>query len=511
MNNKILLQVTGYSNRIRILYGFLQTMRLFSTLFIVTLLYSCSVSKNYDPDKKYSKAELQQDYILLRNILEKKHPSLYWYTSEDSMDYFFNEGYKAIDDSMTELQFGWKILAPLTSTIHCGHTSFSMSKGWNKFIRHKRIPSFPLYLKIWNDTMVVTYNLNKDDSIIKRGTIITSINGISSTDVINIMLDYMVEDGYSENVNYIRLSTSFPYFHRNIFGLYKTYSIGYIDSTGTQKNISIPYFNPPIDSLAKIKKQEKELRKLTKVKKRVNIRSLQFDSAFALMTVNSFSRGHLKNFFKRSFRKLRKDNMQNLVIDIRANGGGDINNYVLLAKFLRNTSFKVADTAWSKSRNFRPYTKHIASGFFDNVGLLFLTHKEKDGNYHFGFWERHTFRPKRRNHFNGNVYVLVNGLTFSASSLFCNSVKGQQNITLVGEETGGGWYGNSGIMIPDIKLPNTKLRVRLPFFRLVQYNHVSVKGTGVIPDIYISPVYKDVVNGIDTKMEYVKKIIDGKQ
>ena len=272
--------VTSYRvlcNRIKFLYGFLQTMRLFSTLFIVTLLYSCSVSKNYNPDKKYSKEELQQDYTLLRNILEKKHPSLYWYTPKDSMDYFFNEGYKAIDDSMTELQFGWKILAPLTSTIHCGHTSFSMSKDWNKFIRYKRIPSFPLYLKIWNDTMVVTYNLNKDDSIIKRGTIITSINGISSADIINIMLDYMVEDGYSDNVNYIRLSTSFPYFHRNIFGLYKTYRIGYIDSTGTQKNISIPYFNPPVDSLAKIKKQEKELRKLNKVKKRENIRSLQSD------------------------------------------------------------------------------------------------------------------------------------------------------------------------------------------------------------------------------------------
>ena len=199
------------------------------------------------------------------------------------------------------------------------------------------------------------------------------------------------------------------------------------------------------------------------------------------------------------------------MIDIRANGGGDINNYVLLTKFLRNTSFKVADTAFAISKNFRPYTRHISSGFFNNIGLLFVTHKEKDGKYHFGFWERHTFTPKRRNHFNGNVYVLTNGLTFSASSLFCNAVKGQQNITLVGEETGGGWYGNSGIMIPDIILPNTKLRVRLPFFRLVQYHHIPEKGTGVIPDIYIGPVLKDAVNGIDTKMERIKKMIIEKE
>jgi len=228
------------------------------------------------------------------------------------------------------------------------------------------------------------------------------------------------------------------------------------------------------------------------------------------MTINSFSKGHLKNFFKRSFREMHKQNVQSLVIDIRANGGGDINNYVLLAKFLKNTSFKVADTAYSKSKNFRPYTKYVTSGFFNNIGLFFLTHKGKDGNYHFGFWERHTFTPKRRNHFDGDVYVLTNGLTFSASTLFCNAVKGQSNVTLVGEETGGGWYGNSGIMIPDIKLPNTKLRVRLPFFRIVQYNHIAEKGTGVIPDVYIKPIYEDVVNGVDTKMEWVRQFIKNK-
>lgn len=480
-------------------------MRLFSTLFIITFFCSCSVSKNYNPDKKYSKEELQHDYTLLRSILEKKHPSLYWYTPKDSMDYFFNEGYKAIKDSMTELQFGWKILAPLTSVVHCGHTSFSMSKGWNKFIRSKQIPSFPLFLKIWNDTMVVIYNLNKNDSVIKKGTTITSINGINSADIINIMFDYMVEDGYSDNVNYIRLSTSFPYFHRNIFGLNKTYSVGYIDSSGIEKNISIPYFNPPVDSLNKIK------RELKKINSREKIRSLKIDTSFALMTINSFSKGHLKNFFKQSFRKLHKKNIKELVIDIRTNGGGDIDNYVLLTKFLRNTLFKVADSAYSKSKNFGPYTKYITSGFYNNIGLIFLAHKGNDGNYHFGFWERHTFMPKRRNHFNGNVYVLTNGLTFSASTLFCNAVKGQQNITLVGEETGGGWYGNSGIMIPDIILPNTKLRVRIPFFRIVQYHHISVKGTGVIPDVYIKPDYKDVTNGVDTKMEWVRQKVKEKK
>ncbi len=66
-----------------------------------------------------------------------------------------------------------------------------------------------------------------------------------------------------------------------------------------------------------------------------------------------------------------------MVIDIRANGGGDINNYVLLTKFLRKTPFKVADTAYSKSKNFVPFTHYISSGFFDNIGLYFYLIKKK--------------------------------------------------------------------------------------------------------------------------------------
>src|SRR5882757_5709756 len=123
-------------------------------LFFISfcLLVSCATSiKNYDPNKQYPKEKLQQDFTLLQNILESKHPSLYWYTSKDSMDMYFNKYYNAIEDSMTEQRFGWKILAPLVSKIHCGHTSFGMSIKYNKWIAKKRLASFPLYLKIWND------------------------------------------------------------------------------------------------------------------------------------------------------------------------------------------------------------------------------------------------------------------------------------------------------------------------------------------------------------------------
>jgi C-terminal processing protease CtpA/Prc len=321
-----------------------------------------------------------------------------------------------------------------------------------------------------------------------------------------------VQDGYEDNVNYIRLSTSFPFFHRNIFGIYKNYSVEYIDSLGKIKKTILPLFGVTEDTLKKIKNFPPVKRKqLSRKEKLETIRSLKTNNGLTVMTINTFASGHhLKSFFRRSFKSLQRDNIKNLVIDIRTNGGGDISNYVALTKYIRNTSFKVADTSAAVSKSFAPYTKYIKSGFFNNIGLFLFTKKRADGRYHFGYWERHTVNPKNKYHYSGDTYVLTNGLTFSASSLFCNAVKGQKNVTLVGENTGGGWHGNSGIMIPDITLPNTKLRVRLPVFRLVQYQHVAKTGTGVIPDIYVGPTVESSRKDIDRKMEVVKELIQQK-
>lgn len=481
---------------------------------LICLLASCAASKRYNPDRKFSKHELQQDYTLLRNILEQKHPSLYWYTPKDSMNFYFDSLYNNIPDSMTELQFGWKVLAPLTEKIRCGHTTFGMSKDWGKYIRNRTIPAFPLFMKVWGDTMIVTANLHRKDSVIKPGTLITSINNIPNRQLIQQMFQYLPADGYAENVNYIRLSSNFPYFHRNIYGIYKNYKVEFLDSTGLEKQMIVPVWMPPRDT-SKTKKREpveKISRKKLKKERRENARSMVIDSSIntAVITLNTFNNGggrRLRSFIKSSFRKIRKQEIKNLIIDLRSNGGGEINMSSLFTKYIRNSKFKMTDTAFAVSKTLSPYTKYIRQGFITNLGLFFFTRKKKDDNYHFGFYERKSYRPKKRNHFDGKVYVLINGPTFSASTLFCNLIKGQQNVTLVGEEAGGGWHGNNGIMIPDIVLPVTKLRVRLPLFRIVQYNHVAKDGRGMAPDIYIPPIANAVKQGLDRKMIIVKEMI----
>jgi len=488
---------------------------IFFVLLIV--LGSCSVTnKHYTPTKKYPKQKLQQDFTLLRNILEKKHPSLYWYTSKDSMDMYFTKYYNAIEDSMTEQQFGWKIIAPLTDKIHCGHTSFGMSKAYNKWVSNKIIPSFPLFMKVWNDTMIVTGNLNRKDSVLKRGTLITGINAMNTTALEQTMFTYMTEDGNANNVNYLRLSNNFPYYHRNIFGLSREYTVNYVDAAGNAQTIKVPLFSPPKDTskrpkpTAPVVKRSKKERKQQQLQ---NIRSLAVDTAnnTAIITLNTFSTGKLRKFFRQTFRYIKKAGITNTVLDIRSNGGGKINLSTLLTKYVTRRPFKVADSSYAVARTLHPYSRYIHERFINNLGLIFLTHKKKDGMYHFGMWERKTYHAKHLNHFDGDLYVLINGQTFSASALFCNAVKGQPGIKLVGEEAGGGWYGNSGIMIPDITLPNTHLHVRLPLFRLVQYHHMPKDGRGVMPDIYIGTSYDALIKGYDKKLQVVMEMIKNKR
>jgi C-terminal processing protease CtpA/Prc len=136
-----------------------------------------------------------------------------------------------------------------------------------------------------------------------------------------------------------------------------------------------------------------------------------------------------------------------------------------------------------------------------------ITKKHSDGNYHFGYFERHIFKPVKKYHFDKNIYILTGGNSFSATTLFVEQLKGQKNVKVIGEETGGGAYGNTAWIIPELTLPNTKLRIGIPKFRFVMRKELVKEGRGVMPDIYAAPTVEDIKKGVDVKIEAVRKMI----
>ncbi len=482
-------------------------------LLLLMALGSCSVNNHHRGAKKYSRQELLADYNLMQHILEDQHPGIYWYEGKDSMDLHFERGRAMLQDSMTEPQFR-SVLSYAISKIGCGHTSVRASKGFLRNGDSLRNRTFPLGFKIWKDTALVTYNLLQPASPIKRGAIVTAIDGRPMQGIVDSLFQYLSTDGYNLTHKYQTLSNrgTFSSLYLSVFGYRPTYGVTFIDSSGTQTSAQIPLWLPRRDTGARSTVTRPQGEGYSRRDRRraalLSSRSLRFDTALntAVMELNTFQKsGRLRPFFRTSFKQLRKRGTQNLVIDLRTNGGGNVTNSNLLTKYIAAAPFKIADSLYTRSRRSR-YGRYQKDDFSTWIFALFMTRKREDGNYHFGYYERKYFQPKRRSHFGGPVYILSGGNTFSASTLFMKSVKGQKNVTIIGEESGGGAYGNNAWLIPDVTLPRTGVRFRLPLYRLV-IDRDEVKGTGVQPDVEVLPTVEAIRKNYDFKMDRALEII----
>ncbi|HSC36415.1 MAG TPA: S41 family peptidase, partial [Chitinophagaceae bacterium] len=189
------------------------------------------------------------------------------------------------------------------------------------------------------------------------------------------------------------------------------------------------------------------------------------------------------------------------------NGGGNVGLSTKLSRYLADHKFKIADSLYALHKKSQ-YERYIDNSFGQFFFMTFMTRRRSDGRYHFGYFERHYFKPVANHRYKGKVYILTGGNSFSATTLLVNAVKGQPNVKIVGEETGGGAYGNTAWFIPDVTLPNTGVRFRLPKFHMVMNKTYPKNGRGIVPDIEVKPSVEALRRGVDIKVERVKAIID---
>ncbi|HXB95192.1 MAG TPA: S41 family peptidase [Puia sp.] len=508
----------------------MRTFRPIYGLIIIVFFCACSGTKDFRVDRKYAPEDLRRDYSVFRHVLEAWHPSLYWYTPRDSMTRWFDEGYTAIRDSMTEEQFRI-ILSHVIAQVDCGHTSVRASKGYTHYLDTARLTQFPLVLKFWPDTMVVAANLNRRDTVLRRGTVILRIDGRDVRQLTDTLFPYIVTDGYNRTGKYQYLSTGlhFSSWYKEIYGCADTFSISYLDASGTEQQTRVPLYNPRADTLrgslgrvllpgtgqrgqGPAQRTRPPGRKTRKQRELLLNRELQLDTAThtAFLTINTFEHGyHLRGFFHHCFEEMKDQQIENLVIDVRSNGGGDASLSTLLTRYLIDKKFKLADSLYTIRRH-SPYDRYINNAFIYRVLTTFATKKRSDGYYHFGYFERHYYTPIKDLHFDGRVYILTGGNSFSATCLFAGALKGQSNVTIVGEETGGGYYGNTAWMIPDVTLPVTRVRFRLPRFRLVVDSQRVKDGHGILPDVLVLPTAEAIGKGQDFKTAKAKELIRAK-
>lgn len=501
----------------------------YSLFLFVFALTSCLSVKKYNEQQKacIPPEKLKEDVDFAYAKLRETHPQLYWYISEKDLDRKFDSLKHTITEPLTPLQFYFK-LQPVIADIREGHLSLRIP---SKRITKKEIKNlegkkgmfsrFGYYVE-GNRLFIIE---NKDSiQNIRPGTEILSIDRIPVSDYIRKYWSLISSDGFN--------TTFHPYYLKDVFFNYYVAEKGYEDRAiletlynDQKKTYELVREAKSDEDLQK----EKADRKRTEEKK-VNDyiafsnsynRNFKFpdrDSTVAYLKVKSFSGDYSVKFYKEAFGKIRKAGATYLIIDIRNNYGGslqEINNlysylspepYTLIRPSQVTSSASPLKTNYFRKTGFFPYVlKTLAyPAFF--FGQTFSTYK-KDGRY---YYKNKADKPSKPNKdvFTGKVFVLINGGSFSASSILAAKLKNDKRAVLVGEETGGANDGTVAGFYSYRTLPNSK--IDLPIGVLLVQPNINFTGTekGVVPDVKIPETLQDILNKKDPEMDWVMKEIE---
>jgi Peptidase family S41 len=442
-------------------------------LLLITIAFALNgfcQGDNYDPDRLYSVEKLQTDFQFLRTRLEKRHPNLYLYTPKAKLDQFLDSLYKSITSPLTETAF-YNRITLLYSKIRDGHTMLLPGEEATNYF-NKNDKFFPFYIVILNGKLYVNMNCSADTSI-KEGAEILSINGNATSDILNQLLTRQIRDGNNPTYPIWILTTYFKEYFGFSFGHPLTYLITYkMETTGPQTITMNALLK---DSIRLYRQKKYAGRILLSKEKQGIVLELNNLTNIATLTIKSFDRQILKSEYKQDFEstvgkmftQIQNEHVTHLILDIRDNQGGDF-----------------------------------------ETGRLLLTYLlQKPIEYLENSVEHRTLVPIKNN-YSGDLYVLINGGSFSNSGIVSSYLESTKRGIFIGEETGGNKNIISGEPI-DLVLPNTKMMVQISTKKFVIRNGPD-DGHGVVPAYSITPAIDNIIRGKDTVKEFVLSLITKK-
>jgi hypothetical protein len=312
------------------------------------------------------------------------------------------------------------------------------------------------------------------------GAELISINNHTIQEIVQRLFAYIPSDASIQSRKNWEINESFPFIYDLLYGAPGDLNIVYKNNSGEltkamlqpdlYKNISCP---PPFKRPAKY---------LQLTYKPGNIAVLEiktFFDGFLQQSGENFS-----SFLDSAFTDIHIKKVTKLLIDIRGNQGGNDGNGILLYAYLTQQPFMYYTSQETISAKFADDADH------PNLKLQ---------------------QPKE-NSFAGKVYILANGHSFSASAEFSAVARSNKRALFMGEEVGGGYYGNTSGNEANITLSNSQVSCRIP---LVKYTLAvkkdANKGKSILPDYPIYPTINDFINHTDSQLDRALAIVGQNQ
>ena len=450
-------------------------MRIYrQVLFFLTLQFLiCSAyfgrsqALPYDPGKLYPAEALKADLRFVHESLEKKHAGLYRYISRTDLNRFFD----SLDHTLTSptnTQGFFNLLTLLHSKIRNGHTMFLPGDSAMAFMN--RSGTFlPLMVHYAEGKLSIVENYSADNTI-EPGMEIVRINGTNASSIIEQLLMRQVRDGYNLTYPVWIINHYFSAYYSIIIGQPNTYSLELKSSTGKLFLKQVAALTK--DSIRCIKRIRYDVRNpstndnqgiVFQVEKQDNVAVLKIKTFDADLLQYNYRQGY-KHVFDSIFIQINRHHIRDLILDLRDNQGGD----------------------FSPGRTLLSYLVRYPSRF-----LL-------DGK------EASVIQP-RAAHFNGRMFVLINGGSFSITAIVCACLKRDRRAIFIGEETGGNSHVISGDP-EELMLPHTKIKadISTTTYRIIPGTN---DGHGVMPDYPLLPLNEDILAGKDPEKSLALKLI----
>lgn len=514
------------------------------------LLASCKSVQHYNAKitNLHSVTDLRKDVDKLYHQLQKHHPRLYQYTPKEVMDFKFDSLKNSITQPLDSREF-YKKLAPVVGHVRQGHISVgSANKRYTKKeikqLKKRKFEFNDLDFDYLENKLWVMSSKGNDSSII--GSEVIKIENDSISHLIKTYKNRFSSDGFNATLHDRSVGKYFSSFYFKDQGFKDSLHMSFKNNdsifTKTFKRILKKDPTKKADSSAilkpiKLTKAEKKALKSANKQKRKynrkhgfieetknhtrNFRFMEEDSTVAYMNLRSFTNGSYRKFYKESFQKLDSAKTKHLILDLRDNGGGRIAEINDLYAYLTNTDYRFLEDSEVTSRT--PFLTAVMSNTTPNsikvlgalVSPLVVIHnviktKKKDGKLYYRFNYTKSKRSKS-NHFTGDIYVLINGNSFSASSLISTHLQATKRAFFVGEETGGAYNGTVAGIYKIYELPTTKLNVRMGLMQIDAPYKQAPDGYGVKPDVTIVPTAEDLFLKKDVELEWVLDHIDKKR
>lgn len=400
----------------------------------------------------FEKMRLQADFKQFRSILEETHPALYDYTEKTVLDSLFDHKYAAIQSDLDFNSF-LILMTEVISQVGCGHSSL-----WIPGDYWSVAPSglFPCKLVPSGEKYYITGSCDST-STVPVGSEILFINGESFEKVVDRLKSLTSTDGKNQAFRRAKVAQNFALKYAMAFGLSETFSIQYKppQEEGLVETV--------IQGVSK-----KQLDLGTELHRKLSMKELK-EGKVALLTINSFSYyGEVpmfKSFMDSVFQVIDRKGIQKLILDLRGNGGGD------------------------------PFCSSYLWGYLQQEAVPYF----KD---HYGRYDTLANPiPLPVNHFQGELYTLIDGLGFSTTGHFCGLLKYHRIGSFIGSETGATFTCTGNATYPALD----QTRIMVGTARVMRYT-AAVKGMdplrGILPDYPVEPSREDLIKGRDKVLEY---------